>query len=259
MKRILAVLLAFTATAAYAQPKQDVESIKSLCGCFQIDFKYAETFAPDSNYKIHKPYLAKGTELAELIEEKPGKFVIQHLLVINDTMIIKHWREDWTYQNNTLLAFNKNFTWKKITLPQSTVKGQWTQTVWEVDDAPRYQGTATWVHVDGKSYWNNTTDAPLPRREYSIRSDYNVLNRTNNISITKDGWLHEQDNQKIIRTDGEPDKLLVQEKGYNIYHRVDDSKCSGAKKWWQLNKEQWVTIRKQWDDKIANAATEVKL
>lgn len=259
MKRILIAILLLTTAATYAQPKQDVESIKSLCGCYQIDFKYAETFPADTNYKIRKPYVAKGTEWVEMIEEKPGKFVMQHLLVINDTTIIKHWREDWIYENTNLLAFEKSATWKKITLPKSAVKGQWTQTVWEVDDAPRYQGTATWIHADGKSFWSNNTDAPLPRREYSIRSDYNVLNRTNTITITKDGWMHEQDNQKIIRKDGEADKLLVQEKGYNIYHKIADDKCSGAKKWWQKNREQWVAIRKEWDEKIAKADKEVKL
>jgi hypothetical protein len=259
MKSIITAILVLGSVAAGAQSKKDAESIKSLCGCYDIEFKYAETFATDTAYKIRKPYIAKGTEWVEMIEEKPGKYVMQHLLVINDTTIIKHWREDWTYENTTLLAFNKSAAWKKITLPADQVKGQWTQTVWEVDDAPRYQGTASWIHADGKNYWQNNTDAPLPRREYSIRSDYNVLNRTNTISITKDGWIHEQDNQKIVRKDGEADKLLVQEKGYNIYHKVPDTKCTGAKKWWEQNKAKWVAVRKEWDEKIQKAATEVTL
>ena len=29
--------------------------------------------------------------------------------------------------------------------------------IFQVDDSPRYEGTASWVHVDGKSYWENTT------------------------------------------------------------------------------------------------------
>ena len=48
------------------------------------------------------------------------------------------------------------------------VKKQWTQKVYQVDDSPRYSGSATWVHVDGKRYWQNKTGAPLPRREYSL-------------------------------------------------------------------------------------------
>jgi len=244
---------------SFAQPAKDTESIKSLCGCYDIDFKYAETFAADSNYKLAKPYTAHGREWVEAIESQPGKFVFQHLLVINDSMIIKHWREDWKYENTELLSFEKSGTWKKINLPASAVKGQWTQTVWEVDDAPRYQGTATWFHADGKNIWENNTDAPLPRREYSTRSDYNVLNRTNRISITSDGWMHEQDNQKIIRKAGDADRLLVSEKGYNIYHKVADAKCAAAKNWWAKNNTEWKKVREDWAAKIRKADGEFKL
>ena len=57
-------------------------------------------------------------------------------------------------------------------------KGTWTQKVFQVDDSPRYEGYATWVHVDGRHYWDSQTDGPLPRREYSKRSDYNVSKKT---------------------------------------------------------------------------------
>jgi hypothetical protein len=258
-KILMTAILASAAATAFSQSKKDEQSIKSLCGCYDIEFKYAETFASDSNYKLAKPYTAHGREWVESIEEAPGKFSFQHLLVINDSTIIKHWREDWKYQNTELLAFEKSGTWKKVSLPANAVKGQWTQTVWEVDDAPRYQGTASWVYTDGKAYWENNTDAPLPRREYSIRSDYNVLNRNNRIWLTNDGWSHEQDNKKVLRKDGAADRVLVQEKGYNIYHKVDDSKCAAAKKFWQKNKEQWVAVRKKWDDKIKSADGEFKL
>ena len=258
-KLLLASMLLGTYISSHAQPKKDVESIKSLCGCYDIEFKYAETFSSDTAYKKSKPYLAHGREWVEAIEETPGRFVFQHLLVINDSTIIKHWREDWTYENTSVLEFEKNGTWKKNILSPSDVKGQWTQAVWEVDDAPRYQGTATWIHIDGKDYWKNTTDAPLPRREYSIRSDYNVMNRTNTIYITKEGWTHEQDNEKVIRKDGQPDKVLASEKGYNIYRKTDNSKCTAAKKWWANNQKTWVSVRKEWDEKIKNSNGEVKL
>jgi len=50
----------------------------------------------------------------------------------------------------------------------------------------------------------------LPRREYSKRSDYNVMMRGNHVEITDEGWLHEQDNEKVIR-----DKDLALEKAVN--------------------------------------------
>lgn len=258
MKRTITSIMILATTAVFGQSNQDINSIKAFCGCFDIEFKYAETFKSDSSYSLDKPYLTHGTEWVEIIEEKNDKLVLQHLLVIDDSTIIKHWREDWTYQNTNLLNYQRSFSWNKKTLSPELVKGQWTQSVWEVDDKPRYQGSATWIHVDGKSYWQNNTDAPLPRREYSHRSDYNVLNRTNTLEITTDGWIHEQDNKKVIRNDGKPDSLLVMEKGYNIYRKVSDVKCNGAKKWWQSNKQDWVKVRKDWDDKIEKS-TEIKL
>lgn len=43
------------------------------------------------------------------------KIIIQHLLVMRgDSMIIKHWREDWTYEDSQILAFDKSDTWKMI-------------------------------------------------------------------------------------------------------------------------------------------------
>ena len=101
--------------------------------------------------------------------------------------------------------------------------------------------------MDGKTYWENTTDAPLPRREYTKRSDYNVTLRTNRHEITKDGWVHDQDNSKIVRENGKEDFILADEKGFNTYNRVDDSKCEAAAKWWEENKEFWAVVRDTWD------------
>ena len=98
-----------------------------------------------------------------------------------------------------------------------------------------------------KSYWENNTDAPLPRRERTIRSDYNVLNRGNRHEIKEIGWVHDQNNKKIVRSDNE-DLVIAMEKGYNTYKRVEDEKCSGASDWWEENKEKWELVRLKWDE-----------
>jgi hypothetical protein len=118
--------------------------------------------------------------------------------------------------------------------------------VYQVDDSPRYEGSSSWVHVDGRSYWENTTDAPLPRREYTQRSDYNVTVRRNRNEIIDVGWVHDQDNDKLIRAEDGEDVLLAQEKGYNTYVRVDDSKCKSAQDWWKDNANFWADVRVAW-------------
>jgi hypothetical protein len=233
-----------------AQKKEDIAAIKGQCGCFDVKFSYAETFAPDKAYKYHDRYVTAGREYVIVDEESKDKMVLMHLLIIGDTMVIKHWREDWVYENTDLLAFQKGTEWKPLILPKNQVKGQWTQKVFEVNDMPRYEGTASWTHKDGKHIWANITDAPLPRREYTKRSDYQVLKRNNRIHVMETGYLHEQDNDKIIR-DASGDKLLAQEKGINDYRKIDDSKCELAKTWWVKNRAYWLDVRTVWGQILA--------
>jgi hypothetical protein len=232
-----------------AQKKQDIEAIKEMCGCFEIDFKFSETFqySNDSNYSKSKNYNAKALEYAKLIKDEKGHISIQHLLVMGD-YVIKHWRQDWIYQNKDLLKYNGNNNWKYISKNKKDVKGQWTQKVFQVDDSPRYEGSATWIHADGKSYWENSSYAPLPRREYTKRDDYNVMIRGNRHEITKYGWIHDQDNFKVIKdSESNSEVIIASEKGFNTYTRVDESKCMEAINWWDENNEKWSLVLEKWN------------
>lgn len=247
----LALLLAaFTGIAAKAQNKfeQDRQAIKALGGYYKVTFDYAETFAPDTAYKFHARYHSWGYEWAVVEEESPKKIVIQHLLVTGDSSVIKHWREDWVYEEPTLLNFEKDNTWKKVKLSAADVKGRWVQKVYQVDDSPRYQSIGTWVHVDGRHQWQSECDSPLPRREFTKRNDYNILRRGNRVTLTPAGWMYEQDNQKIVRDAGN-DKLLAREKGYEEFTRADEGKFAYAKDWWKAGQQAyWTSARQVWDE-----------
>src|SRR5687768_9203097 len=92
--------------ALFAQKNTDLKNIKNLCGCFEVEFKYAETFAPDEEYQYHnRERITQATEWVVPVEEKKNKMVLQHLLVVNDTMVVKHWREDWEFQKQELLLY----------------------------------------------------------------------------------------------------------------------------------------------------------
>ena len=246
MKKIQALVGLLTmATSAIAQP-EGKKIVDKLCGCFEVDFRYVETFSPDPDYKYHQRDETGGTaELALPIEVSDNKIVIQHLLVVSPTVVVKHWREEWTYEDPVIWMYKGDRTWVKEKLSAEQVKGKWTQTVWEVADEPRYQGISPFIQLDGRIIWQNTTDAPLPRREYSVRNDYNILRRTNRLNISDSGYLHEQDNQKIIRTQG-TDLLLVEEKGWNTYKRINEKECSAAKAYWEKNKGYWGRVRRIW-------------
>ncbi|MEM7380693.1 MAG: DUF6607 family protein [Bacteroidota bacterium] len=251
---VMLLLLASSQILAQESKKEkDLNAIKQMCGCFEVTFNFAETFqhVKDSTYKPSKTKSDTALEWAQLVQEDNNTVSIQHLLQVGnpaEPYIVKHWRQDWLFENTDFYMFNHDNNWTYQAKPEQDVKGQWTQKVFQVDDSPRYEGSGTWVHVDGKSYWENRTDAPLPRREYTTRSDYNVTNRGNRHEITGNGWVHDQDNYKIVREEGKEDVILAEEKGYNTYVRVPDSRCKGAADWWQKNKEKWASVRAKWDE-----------
>ncbi|MGC4235427.1 MAG: hypothetical protein QM594_20815 [Niabella sp.] len=257
MKKIFSIV-AVAVLSASATAQNGKENIDRLCGCFEVTFKYAETFSPDKDYKFHDREKIQGaTELALPIINTSKRVVIQHLLVVGNGMVVKHWREDWTYENPVQWNYKGDKVWEKVTLNKADVKGKWSQSVWEVTDAPRYQGSAPWQLVNGHTIWENTVDAPLPRREYTQRSDYNILNRTNRLVIKNDGYDHVQDNKKVLRADG-TDKLIAEEKGLNLYEKADEADCEAAAKYWEEHNGFWTAVQQEWD-KVLSAKSTIKL
>ncbi|MEM0994360.1 MAG: DUF6607 family protein [Bacteroidota bacterium] len=249
----LATILMTTAANAQTKQEKDVAAIKKMCGCYEVEFNFAETFSysEEIDYEPSRTKRTGALEWVQLIEESDDdNLMLQHLLVVgkgDEQFVIKHWREDWLFENRDLYMYHADNKWNYEKKSKEDVAGQWTQKVFQVDDSPRYEGSATWVHVDGKSFWINKTDAPLPRREYTQRSDYNVSVRGNHIEITPEGWLHDQDNLKVLRKDGKEDFVVAEEKGLNVYKKVDDAKCQAAIDWWKDNNAMWADVRKSWD------------
>ncbi|WP_316798945.1 DUF6607 family protein [Pedobacter frigidisoli] len=257
----LVLILAISVVAgAQAQDKleQDRQAIRSLAGFYKVNFNYAEVTSPNPVYQFSKPYKSHGNEWAEIIVDEPKRIVIQHMLAINDSTVIKHWRQDWTYEDPEIMLYTQDNAWKKIALTPADVKGKWTQKVYQVDDSPRYQGYGTWSHVGGHDAWESETDSPLPRRESTTRNDYNVLNRGSRISITKEGWMFEQDNKKVLRT-AKGDQVLAVEKGYEEFTKIDPKKFDYARKWWDSQKTYWADVREVWADLAKSTRSDFKV
>lgn len=254
MKQIFTIIILLLSLNMFSQIKKqkDIETIKSMCGCYEVTFKFAETFnySNDTTYTPSKNKIAYALEWIDLTYQDKNNLIIQHILQMgNDSnaYIMKHWRQDWNYQNKQFLIYDHNNKWNKVEKKYNSTKGQWTQKVYQVDDSPRYEGSGTWTYIDNKIFWENTVDAPLPRRERTIRSDYNVLNRGNRVEINEVGWDHKQNNHKILRSDTANDVLIASEYGINNYVKVKDEKCKYARIWWNKNSEKWKIVRDEWE------------
>lgn len=252
---IIAIVSIASLTKGQSAKEIDKKAIKEFCGCYEIDFNFAETFSPVKNYKFKDRYHADALELIIPLDETENTISLQHLLIVSDSMIVKHWRHDWVYENTDLFTYFKDLEWRTQKIQKDAVKGQWTQKVYQVDDSPRYSASGTWIHADGKHYWESIADAPLPRREHTKRKDYNVLRRTNRHELTSYGHLHEEDNIKIVRDETGKDSILAYEKGWNTYKRVEPSKCKAAQEWWQKNQRYWTVVADLWKEQLAANST----
>jgi len=224
----------------------DRQSILAMAGKYKVTFDFIETFATEEDYQREGLYQNEAIEYVFPIIDEPEFISLQHILVINEKVVVKHWRQDWIFENQDLLVYHKDNVWKNIRLNEEQVKGTWTQKVFQVDDSPRYQGIGTWVYVGGKRYWESTSDAPLPRRQ-ETRTDYNVLVRNSRIELTDYGWMMDQDNQKVYRDDNGNDKLIVWEKGFEVL-TAGDYNCQPAIDYWEKTKLFWKDVREVWDE-----------
>lgn len=261
MKQIILGIALIASHISFGQTnkvQQDKDAMRQMAGCYKVTFAFSETFSTIEGYEYHDKKFDHGIELVELIEETATKMVFQHLLIVNDTMVIKHWRQDWIYENKDLLVYDKDNNWNNIKITDAQAKGTWTQKVFQVDDSPRYEGYGTWIHVDGRHFWESKADAPLPRREHTKRDDYNVTGRFSHIEILADGWVLEQDNDKIVRTDAKPDLVICAEKGIEQFYKREYN-CKAGSDYWNKTSEYWKIVREEWTKKLSKGTIHLEL
>ena len=174
--------------------------------------------------------------------------------VISDPVVMKHWRQDWKYEDNEISTYAGNRTWINYKIPSNEQKGKWTQSVFQVDDSPRYQGYGQWIHYPNYSSWtSNETWRPLPRREFSVRDDYDVMIGTNIQTITPDGWVHEQNNKKVVL--GDKNRVIAKEIGLARYQRIDGFDWDEGKEFWETTNPFWEEVRSQWGKRLNKSKT----
>ncbi len=77
-------------------------------------------------------------------------------------------------------------------------------------------------------------------------TDYDAILCVNRHAITPTGWVHEQDNTKLVLR-GTP-QALVRETGLNTYTRSTRVDAGVAERYWQKTGGFWAEIRNAWLD-----------
>tara|TARA_B100000787_G_C16164395_1_gene283079 strand:+ start:165 stop:1208 length:1044 start_codon:yes stop_codon:yes gene_type:complete len=241
--------------------EKDRLAILAMEGRYRVYFDFIETMGFVGNYKPKQPYQSWATEFVEVVDEKKNFISLQHIIVmffkqkdgsISDPVVMKHWRQDWKYEDNEINVFNGNDTWVKNTVPWRLKKGTWSQSAYQVDDTPRYQSYGKWIHFENFSSWTSKeTWRPLPRREFSIRDDYDVLIGINIQTITPTGWVHEQNNKKVVLNKNH--KVLAKEIGIARYERINDFDWNAGIEYWADTNVFWKEVRDAWNKKLKDS------
>lgn len=242
------------AEQASANFEQDRTDILAMAGNFKVRFDMQESTRWNAGYTLLDRKISGGNEVVRVIEDTGRKIALQHMLVIEQdgkTYIIKHWRQDWEYEPTRVLVYAERNTWKWEEVPEKMRIGRWAQTVWQVDDSPRYGGWGQFETQGGVRRWrSNWTWRPLARRDavrHPVYDRYLSINRHQN---GPDGWIHWQDNTKMGSKDG---KLapIVQEYVLNSYTKFDGYNVQAADDYWAATKNYWVAVRAEWA-RVAN-------
>ena len=230
------------------QFEQDRKSILAMSGDYQVTFDFTETVPFHEDYELKEPKLSGGYEVVRVVEDSGDFISLQHLLVVgsdDDPFIVKHWRQDWRYEPSKVLMFIGGNAWEWRDVPEAERAGAWSQTVYQVDDAPRYGAVGRWTYEDHLAEWTPPKEwRPLPRRDMTTRDDYHAVDAVNRHTITPWGWVHEQDNSKLVLS-GDP-TALVREIGVNTYRHFDDYPVQAADAYWAATSDFWAGVRAEW-------------
>ena len=233
--------------SAYEADRAD---ILAMAGDFKVKFDMQESTPWQAGYTPLDRKISGGHESVRVVEDTGGKIILQHLLVVDmdgKPYVIKHWRQDWQYEPARTLVYAGPDSWKWEDVPEKMRKGRWSQTVYQVDDSPRYAGWGEFETQAGARRWrSNWTWRPLARRDAVRNPVYDRYYSINRHQPTPDGWIHWQDNTKMGLINGEL-KPVVQEYVLNSYTRFSDYNTKAADDYWAATKTYWAAIRAEWD------------
>ena len=102
--------------------ERDRAAILSLQGGYRATFDFIETVGFTKNYKAKAPYQSWGTEYIYLVEDRGNFISLQHILVmriimedgsISEPFVMKHWRQDWQYEDTELYQYKGHNVWSR--------------------------------------------------------------------------------------------------------------------------------------------------
>ena len=245
--------------------ERDRRAILAMAGDYRVTFDFLEvdTFPPQT--PRDKPYQSWGTERVYVDSDSGKTISLVHILdmrviqqdgSVSEPIVTKHWRQTWQYEPAEIVEFKGRDRWEKRSLTATERTGQWSQTVYQVDESPRYASVGRWAHSPSFSTWlSGDTWRPLPRREWSARKDYQILTGTNRHTINATGWVQEENNLKTVLT---PDRAIdpahpyvAREYGVARYSHITGYDFGAADEYYKRTRAFWDGVLTTWHQLFA--------
>jgi hypothetical protein len=235
--------------------ERDRRAILAMAGTYRVAFDFLEVVNFSGDGARPRPYQSWGTEKVYVDRNEPGFVSLVHILemrvvgadgMTSEPMVTKHWRQDWRYEPEFIIEHADGNRWRRRGLSREERRGVWSQTVYQVDESPRYGSTGKWEHNAAFSTWiSGDTARPLPRREWSVRRDYQLLVGTNRHTVGPTGWLQEENNLKHA-VGNAPLPYVGREYGVARYERLKDADFAAADKYYNGTRAFWDAVLDDW-------------
>lgn len=239
--------------------ERDRRAILAMAGDYRVTFDFLEVMSYVPTEKPVAPYQSWGTEKVFVDVDDGKRISLVHVLEmrivqkdgsVSEPMVTKHWRQDWQYEPTHIVEYRGRDRWERRKLG-SVPKGAWLQSVYQVDESPRYASIGRWEHTASFSTWmSGETWRPLPRREWSVRNDYETLIGTNRHTIGPTGWVQEENNLKAAtlptRTLDAQRPYVGREYGVARYERMKDADFAAAGEYYARTKPFWSSVLGTW-------------
>jgi hypothetical protein len=240
--------------------ERDRRAILAMAGTYRVTFDFLEIASFPEQGSRPAPYQSWGTEKIYVDSDTGRSISLVHILEmrviqqdgsVSEPMVTKHWRQDWTFEPTHIVEYQGRDRWVRRKLDGRDAKSAWLQSVYQVDESPRYASVGRWEHTRSFSSWiGGDTWRPLPRREWSVRDDYQALIGTNRHTVLPSGWLQEENNLKsVVRTPGTLDEqrpYVGREYGVARYQRIRDADFAAADRYFERTKSFWDQVRDEW-------------
>ena len=248
-------------------PEADHAAVLALAGTFAVSYRHTESTTLSPGRALAEPYLAEARECVRVVDRGPGRVSLQHLLLIGDEpLVVKHWREDWEYAATQRLVFDGPVPgggrWSMQAVTPTS--GQWTRTVYAADDAPGYAAVGRWTHRGGVSEWEADAPAAAPAARHTLDGAARPGEVANWGRVQDEvvvvqhgtvvgGWTREETVVKLNAA-GTP---LAREHGVVRYVRRGAGDPPAVVKYWRRVGGFWAAVRTGWAQRLTAGTSHV--